>query len=283
MIKVLKSGFYSSIQDAGRFGYRHFGVPVSGSMDAYASKFANLIIGNTEDASVLEITMMGPELQFLKPTIIAVSGADMQPSLNNSPIKLNIPIKIFANDVLSFGKLQNGIRAYISVKGGFKTAEVLGSNSMYKNITTINRISVDDKLDYADLVTPGFGYNSTVKYDNSLFSCSEIEAYKGPEFDKLTTANKDQLFNAEFKISKLNNRMAYQLEPLVPNLLTPILTSPVLPGTVQLTPSGRLIVLMRDCQTTGGYPRILQLTGRSINILSQKHTGMSLKINQKTY
>ena len=75
--------------------------------------------------------------------------------------------------------------------------------------------------------------------------------------------------------------MAYQLEPLFQNSLEPILTSPVLPGTIQLTPSGQLIVLMRDCQTTGGYPRVLQLTEKSINILSQKTTGNDLKIRLK--
>ena len=82
-----------------------------------------------------------------------------------------------------------------------------------------------------------------------------------------------------YSISKDNNRMAYQILPVLKNSLESILTSPVLPGTVQLTPSGQLIILMRDCQTTGGYPRILQLTERSINILSQKTTNSVVKFS----
>ena len=88
MLKVLKSGFYTSIQDRGRFGQRTYGVPVSGVMDSYSSQFANAILGNSNDAAVLEITMIGPTLHFLEPTVIAVSGAVMHPKLNGKLIKM---------------------------------------------------------------------------------------------------------------------------------------------------------------------------------------------------
>ena len=100
-------------------------------------------------------------------------------------------------------------------------------------------------------------------------------------FDRLSEKQKLQLENGEFKVSKYNNRMAYQLEPMVENDLEPILSAPVLPGTVQLTPNGNLIVLTRDCQTTGGYPRVLQLMESAINMLAQKTTGNTLKFRLK--
>ena len=94
--------------------------------------------------------------------------------------------------------------------------------------------------------------------------------YKGPEFDALNEDQKSKVLDAFFTISNTINRMAIQLEEKIANTLPSIITSPVLPGTIQLTPSGKLIVLMRDCQTTGGYPRVLQLSENSINHIAQK-------------
>ncbi|BAO77640.1 biotin-dependent carboxyltransferase family protein [Winogradskyella sp. PG-2] len=281
MLKVLKSGFYTSIQDKGRFGQRNYGVPVSGVMDSYSSQFANAIIGNSKEAAVIEITMTGPSLQFLKPTIIAISGANIQPQLNNVDVEMNLCISIKANDILSFGRLKTGFRAYLAVKDGFQSPLVLGSRSMYKAITIDNRIQGGDIIEYESYDVNNQSANATIKCINEIIELSTLEVYKGPEFNKLADDKQKQLLEITFKVSKLNSRMAYQLEPIIENNLEQILTAPVLPGTLQLTPSGQLIVLMRDCQTTGGYPRVLQLTEKSINILSQKTTGSNLKIRLK--
>ena len=281
MIKIIKSGFYSTIQDKGRVGFRIFGVPVSGALDLYSSQFANIILRNNSDASVIEMTMTGATLKFLKPTTICISGADMNPQLNKKQIQLHIPITVNKNDVLSFGKLKSGFRTYIAIKGGFKSETVLGSQSMYRGITEKYRLSDSEILEFNTLnsvSTSNSKYNyAHVKYDESIIKDSTLEVFKGVEFDKLNQQQQESLFNIDYEVSKLNSRMAYQILPVLENRLKPILTSPVLPGTVQLTPSGQLIILMRDCQTTGGYPRILQLSERSINILSQKMTNSSVK------
>ena len=281
MLKVIKPGFYSTIQDGGRFGYREYGAPISGVMDVYSSKFANTLLGNNDSDAVIEMTMLGGTFQFLTATLIAISGGSMNPELNNIPIKQNCIIKIEVNDILSFGRVTNGFRTYLAIKGGFQSELVLGSRSQYKPITSFNTISKGDEIEYNGYNDKFQKLNASVKYDNSILSSTILEAFPGPEFDKLSEDQKGILFNAELKVSKYNNRMAYQLEPLLNNDLKAIITSPVLPGTVQLTPKGNLIVLMRDCQTTGGYPRVLQLTERSINILSQKSSGNSLKIRLK--
>lgn len=281
MIKVLKSGFYTTIQDTGRLGYRTYGVPVSGAMDSYSSQFANALLGNNKDDAVLEITMTGPRLQFSQPTIIAICGADLSPTLNDKPVKMNTVLVIQNDDILSFGKLKTGFRAYLAVKGGVLSDKVLNSRSMYKVITSVFRISDNDVLVYKSYTGSQHKLNANVKYNNSILEDRALEVYKGPEFNKLPIEIQNQLLNSELKVSKLNNRMAYQLEPLLENRLEQILTSPVLPGTVQLTPLGQLIVLMRDCQTTGGYPRVFQLTEKAINSLSQKRTESSLKIRLK--
>jgi biotin-dependent carboxylase-like uncharacterized protein len=281
MLKVIKSGFYTTIQDTGRFGHRAYGVPVSGAMDAYSSQFANAILGNANDAALLEITMTGPILHFLEPTIIAISGANFQPKLNDSPIKMNVSVSIETNDILSFGRVNYGIRVYIAIKNGFLSKTGLGSRSMYKPITSASRIMNNETLNYNSIAKNQRTLNANVKYNKDIFENRILDVYKGPEFKDLPIEKQNKLLEICFSVSKRNSRMAYQLDPTFENNLEPILTAPVLPGTIQLTPSGQLIVLMRDCQTTGGYPRVLHLTEKAINILSQKTTGNTLKFRLK--
>ena len=108
-----------------------------------------------------------------------------------------------------------------------------------------------------------------------------IEVFPGPEFEILSEDQRSNLFQQEFTIDKNNNRMAIQLNEEVKNNLDSIITGPVIPGTVQLTPAGKLIVLMKDCQTTGGYPRVLHLSEKSLNIISQKLMGESVNFSLK--
>ena len=277
MVKVLDSGFYSTIQDTGRLDFQEFGVPVSGVMDVYSSKIANAIVSNDENDAVLEITMTGPELEFGNSALIGLSGANISPMLNGKSVSMNTAISLSRGDILSFGKLVYGCRAYLAISGGFQTKEVLGSRSMYKNVTNRNSIIKGDVLDIQELNRYKETNNASIKIDKSHFENNVIEVFKGPEFDKLTNSQVKQLLTQEFTIAKENSRMAYQLKESLDNDLDSIITSLVLPGSVQLTPSGKLIILMRDCQTTGGYPRVLQLKESSINRLSQKFTGQSIK------
>ncbi len=273
MVKVLHPGFYSTIQDSGRMGYQQYGVPYSGAMDAYSAALANHILGNNINASVIEMTMTGATLQFYSDTYICISGADMVPKINDINIPLNKNIKIVCGNVLSFGKLNKGFRCYLAVLGGLISETIMNSQSMYKGITTQFKISKNDELKIN--VNSSFVDNkhALIKVNNELFSNNNIEVFKGPEFESLSNNQQELLLQLSFTISKDNNRMAYQLIEPFENSLEPIITSAVLPGTVQLTPSGKLIILMRDCQTTGGYPRVLQLKESAINILAQKFTG----------
>lgn len=283
MIKVLKSGFYSTIQDLGRFGFQEFGVPYSGVMDKKAAILANALLGNSKEEAVLEMTMTGARLQFNSYTNIAISGADMSAMLNNNPIKLHKIISVKPNDVLTFGKLNTGFRCYLAVLGGFKTEMMMNSKSMYPYITKQFKLNKNDELSILQASSISKTHHASIRFDNDYINSNTIEVFKGPEFDALTKQQQSNLFSKVFTISKNNNRMAYQLEENLVNNIKAIITSAVLPGTVQLTPSGKLIILMRDCQTTGGYPRVLQLKESALNILAQKFTGktISFKLNSK--
>lgn len=280
MVKILKQGFYTSIQDFGRFGCQQYGVPYSGVMDRYSAGMANMILGNKVDLPVIEITMVGPVLEFKSNTFICLSGADMSPMINEKLIRRNKVVRIKAGDVLSFGVLKNGLRSYLAVFGGFNSENVLGSKSMYKGVTKHFFLLKNDiiKIDVSNSFL--INKNALIKVKDDIIKNKIIEVFKGPEFDKLSEEHQRVLMTSEFTISKNNSRMAYQLEELLENCISPIITSPVIPGTVQLTPSGQLIILMRDCQTTGGYPRVLQLSDSAINCLSQKFTGDKIRFEE---
>ncbi len=277
MIKVLSPGFYTSVQDLGRFGCADKGVPCSGVMDGYSAQLANQIIGNNKGDALLEITLGKCVLKFEKQTVICVSGADLSAKINYKAIDLNKAIQVNKNDVLSFDTVVYGVRAYLAVKGGIETPQVLNSRCFYQGITKQSVLKHDDYLPFKTLNVDKVAKNAAVKIEMEHFTDKDLLAYPGPEYDLLSFKQKTQLKTVVFSISNDNNRMGYQLVGLIENDLPSMLTSAVLPGTVQLTPSGRFIILMRDCQVTGGYPRVLQLSEQAINKLAQKTTDSKIQ------
>jgi len=276
MLKVLKAGLYTSIQDLGRCGFMKYGVPISGAMDQYAATKANLLLNNKPNFAVIECTQIGPKLLFNQATQIAICGANITANINQHKVSLNSLINIEVGDILNFGALIYGYRTYIAVKGGFETEQILESNSYYQPITNNNILVKDDEIAYKAYASITEKSNSAIAVNVKHFSNQIIQVHKGPEFDLLDKEQQDFLLSANFHIA-INNRMAYQLKEQLANSLPSILTSAILPGTVQLTPLGKIIILMRDAQTTGGYPRILNLPENSINTLSQKKLGDVVK------
>ncbi len=271
MLKVVKSGFFTSIQDKGRFGLRNIGVPVSGAMDQHASSLANAMLENEHTDAVMEITMTGPVLEFLTATYIAITGANLSPSLNGAEIETHSVHKVVEGDILGFGKHIDGLRGYLSVKGGFLTDKVLGSRSFYKPITQWARLNSGMEIPFNEVThyEPKISHIITEDIDK----VSLLNVFPGPEIEMLTKVLREFIFDTSFTIAKENNRMAYQLQESVAKHQHAMLTSATLPGTIQLTPGGKLIILMRDGQTTGGYPRIFQLSDEAINILAQRTFG----------
>lgn len=277
MIELLTSGFYSSIQDHGRHEFTNFGVPHSGVMDKHLSKFANLIIGNSAREAQIEMTLLGPKLKFLDSTMIAVGAYKANVYLNNQLEKLNHQIFISPGDILEVKSIQS--RAYLAVSGGLKSELVLGSRSQYQNITKSSTLKKGDLLDLNQKANNFNTKYASINLDLSLYKKNTLYVYPLPEFELLDRKQKEFIGQNTFSISKNSNRMAYQLNETVENNLKGISSKPVMPGTVQLTPHGKLIILMRDAQVTGGYPRVLQMSEQSLNNLAQK--GASQNVNFK--
>ncbi len=270
-VKIITPGIYSTIQDIGRKGYRSLGIPNSGAMDHKSHLLANTLLGNINNEATLEWTIKGPELYFNSPTYIALTGAKTKAKLNGELIPSFQKIYVPRNSTLEIGYASEKVYGYIAIHKGFLVDEILGSKSFSKAITTYSFLQKNVKIQYN--TNEEFKNNfSKVRIKNSQVN-NEIKCFKGPEFDKLSSMQKDILLNTKFTISEIRSRMGIQLVELLFNDLNEMITSPVLPGTVQLTSSGKMILLMRDCQTTGGYPRILTIRKESLDDVAQLSIG----------
>ncbi|WOI23289.1 5-oxoprolinase subunit C family protein [Nonlabens ulvanivorans] len=270
-LTILSSGFNSTIQDMGRLDYREYGVPHSGAIDQDSSRLANRLLNNRDDDAVIEMTLLGAEIIFSEPTQIAITGAYCKIVVQCMGYESPCVIAVKTGDVVKIGPAIRGNFIYMSIKEGFQSEESLGSQSYYPHILDNALLKKGDHLSYHR------AEKSIDQFDEIPSNLNaSLKAYAGPEFHLLNRKQQEQLLGTSFTISKLWNRMAFQLEETLVHTLSAIKSSPVLPGTIQLTPDGKLIVLMRDAQTTGGYPRVLQLTEEAVNIISQKRVGEAL-------
>lgn len=280
-IHFTKPGLMTSVQDLGRFGLAAYGVPYSGAMDRYSLAQVNFLLSNKKGSAALEMSNMGPEMVFERATRIVFAGAEADIFLNGKKnIKNGQVIEIQENDQIMVGKFRKGQWLYMGVQGGFETEEVAGSRSWFAHITPRERAVKNDEICYLseeERFYPPVETKARVRSD--WYRTTQISVYPGPEWDKLPQLLQNRILKKTFTVSDMINRMAYQLKEEISNELSPILTAPVYPGTVQLTPSGRLILLMRDAQVTGGYPRILQIENISLNVLSQKKSGEKIKFS----
>ena len=278
MIEVINSGFFTTVQDRGRKGQRKWGVPVSGAMDLAALSLANQLLENGLESAVLELALNGPRLLFHEEVFICLTGAEIEACLGEKVLEMNTPYKAKKGEILDAGQCRKGVRTYLGVQGGIQSDLVLGSRSYYSPVTHSGRVKKGDFLPLDP--DPGFKPKLWGLKAKGLRLSEPIRVFPGPEYDAFPLSIQTALFEQEFHIAKENNRMAYQLLEPLESFDYSMITSTTIPGTVQLTPSGRLIILMRDAQTTGGYPRILQLDHASINALAQRSTGDSLRFTK---
>ena len=242
MIEIIQYGIYTSIQDMGRFNYQSYGVPVSGAQDQQAYRIANQILNNSLTSAVLEFTIKGPKIRFHQNTFIALTGAKMKAKLDGVEVDYYTPIKVNEGNILEMGIIQNGCRTYLAVCGGIKTEKILESRSQFKGVTINDRIF---KKTLLPIDNPIFNPSKGARMisPSQDYSQIELEVYTGPEFYKLSKIEKENLFSTLFTISNFNNRMAVRLKEKFKNEMSEIWTAPVIPGIVQCTSDGSLIIL----------------------------------------
>lgn len=285
-LEVLEGGLFTTIQDAGRSGYRKYGVPLSGVMDERAFKLANWLVGNEEAAPVLEMTLKGGSYQFNNQAIIALTGAEMSPKLDGREIPMNSSFQIEAGEVLSFGYAERGCRCYLAIRGELDIEKVLGS---YSTFTTGNFGGINgEKLKHGDTLSwtersGEFVTKKTPEHQIPYYSSKiTFEVNESREWGWLPSSANEQFLNTAFEVSAKSNRMGIRLNgEKIQVKNKQMKSSPVLPGIIQLPENGQPIILMRDGQAVGGYPRIAKIPDADLWRAGQLKPGDIVRFKMK--
>jgi len=278
---IIKPGLLDTIQDLGRHGFGNWGVNPGGAMDIYAAQVANLLVGNDQHEAVIEIHFPGPQILFEQNTLIAITGADFSPTVNDEVIPRWQPVVVRKNTVLHFPSLVQGGRCYLSVHGGYCLKKWLNSYSTSLKAGVGLQLKKGDELPFNEST---IYFAGLLKEQNNFEILPwrvntekiyqfphEIGVIPGHEWPLLSSASRESFTEDNYLIHPSSDRMGYQLSgaPLSLDAAVELVSSAVSFGTVQLLPEGQLIVLMAEHQTTGGYPRIAHVVSAHLPKLAQ--------------
>lgn len=293
MIIICKPGLFTTIQDLGRYGYQKFGVVTSGAMDTLSHRIANLLVGNEEDSATLEVTLIGPVIQFQEDTLIAICGANLSPTIDGEPIPMFKPLIIKRKQRLRFGACLHGVRAYIAFGGGLNVPLVLKSSSTYvkgkmggfqgrtvnvNDEIPIGPLSLSSKKILNKLLLEGIPkWKVKTNLNNHV-----IRVTKGLQFHLFTKESQKRLYEYPFQITKNADRMGYRLSgpPLNLQSKKEMISEAVDFGTVQIMNDGMPVILLADRQTIGGYPKIAQVISIDLPKLAQMKPGDMIQFEE---
>jgi len=275
MITVLRPGILASVQDLGRHGHRQLGICPGGALDTLALTLANRLVGNADGAAGLEITLGNCELRFESDTRIALAGDDFSARLDGQRLWPCWSVAVGAGQTLKLGGTnasgrKPGLRTWLAVAGGIDVLPVLGSRStdlkagfggyQGRALRKNDQLSIGPSaLDEAQRACRQFGLRPPGwAAGEGLTEPISLRVMQGPEYEQYLVAARAALWGEEWRITTQSNRMGSRLAgtELKRRRHADMLSSAVIPGTIQVPPSGQPIILMGDAQTTGGYPRI---------------------------
>ena len=285
IFEVMQPGVYTTVQDRGRFNYQQFGVPVCGAVDSFAYRVANALVGNLQGQAVLEATIFGPTLKVLNQGLIAVTGGNLTPLINNTPLPMWKSIAMHPDDVLQFKGVKSGCRAYIAVAGGIDVPLVMGSRSTYVagKIGGMNGrpLSAGDRLNRGREIAKAEGHVPSELiplYPDDR----EICVILGPQDDYFSEGI-EKFFTSTFTVSTKADRMGYRLEGNAimhkKEVVKSIISEPSVPGGIQVPPDGQPIILLVE-QTVGGYTKIATVISSDIGKVGQAKPGDRIRFRQ---
>lgn len=285
-ISILKAGIADTLQDQGRYGFQHLGIPPGGAMDPVAMLVSNALVGNQANEAVLEMHFPSPIILFTSSALIALAGADFGAEIDGVAVELHQPLLVPQNSELKFTKNKSGARVYLSVADGFVAEEWLRSfgtmplvqKGGFKGRNLATNDSLLFKKNQVDKIARLIALPWRASVAEFYFD-NRIQCIAGAEVGSLNQEGITNFTQAVFSIGIQSNRMGYRLNG--PNLNTTTqkeyLSSAVDFGTIQLLPSGQLILLMADHQTTGGYTRIAHVSSTYFATLAQSPIGKQLQ------
>lgn len=278
MIEVLTSGFHTTVQDLGRTGYRHIGVSVSGALDRQALMLANRLVANPDNAAGLEVTAGTLELKFHRDAWFSLTGADYEIKIGTRGIWHGWRSKINAGETLTLRGPKSGMRGYLAVDGGIDVPIALGSRSTLIAAELGGHqgraLKAGDHLPLGEK----HSLSKPIGAVHRAYS-NEVRALPGPEMALFTQQSRKVFWTSEWQVSNDSNRMGARLsgEALDLEQAQSLNSHAVMPGTIQVPPSGQPIVLLADGQTTGGYPKIATVIEADLWKLAQTRPGQKLQ------
>lgn len=301
-IRVAHPGFFTTVQDLGRYGHQSDGVSPAGAMDVFALRAANMLVGNGDDAAGLEIVLGGPALVFEADTLIALAGGDLGAHISGRSIAPWRPVLAPRGAELTFLGARAGCRAYLAVGGGLDVPAVLGSRSTYTragfggyrgrplergDVLPLLEPDVLSQKIFAHLLPGesgpgiarwGLGQSLRPAYSGAPL----VRVIPGAHAVALTDASRTALWRESFRLSPNSDRMGLRLEGPALDLFdrVEVLSEAVAFGTIQLPADGNPIVLMADRQTTGGYPRLGEVASVDLPLLAQLCPGDFVRFRQ---
>ena len=286
MIKldVIKAGMYTTIQDAGRSGMMFYGVPISGYMDGVSARYANALVGNRLDLALMEMTYQGGTFRFNGHAKIALTGADLRWQIDDLLAPLNRCIEIKPGQVLNGTYTQAGLRGYLAINGVMQHINTHFNSSATYEYARFGGLDGRALLNGDEIVIdPGqpSDFNHDFRPILTPLDCKIICCLPGPDYQSLSKESKKKLKDISFRIGHDSNRMGARLEAeskLYMNEAYVQQSNPLLPGTIQLLPSGQLITVLQDGQTTGGYPRILYIPPIDLDAFNQIRPGRNFRL-----
>lgn len=294
-IEVLKPGAQTQAQDLGRYGYQGLGVPVSGVMDEWSHRLANLLAGNSGDEATLEIVLTGPTLRFEAATRIAICGADLSARLNGRRLRPDRAVEVPAGGVLEFGACEAGLRAYLAVRGGLAITPLMGSRSSYVRGgfggfagRALRKGDVLLAPDASGRPAPrGPGVRPILPSSvpsKPRGQAVPLRVMPGEHWALFTPAAREALLQAEFRITAQSDRMGYRLEgpPLERSTPGELVSEAMSFGTIQVPNDGQPIVLMAERHGTGGYPKIAHVISVDLPRLAQLGPQQTLRFQVVT-
>ena len=286
-IKVMSAGLATTIQDLGRPGYYHLGIPIGGAMDRFALRCANLLVGNSEDAAGLEAVFMGPELEFTNDTTIAVTGGELPPKIDGEVKETWTAINVKAGQVLSFDYIRNGARAYVAIAGGIDTPPALGSRSTYP-IGALGgvegrAIQPDDILPLGNnSVSVGDGRSIPENLRRKPGSPAELRVITGLYWHRITESSRETFFDEIWKVALEADRMGYRFQggsalefverepPFGAGSDPSNITDACYPyGSIQVPSGTEPIILHRDAVSGGGYFMVGTVISADMDLIGQ--------------
>ncbi len=274
-IKVLRPGLQTSVQDAGRRGYEHLGIMVSGQVDDYAAAWANRLLDNPQGAALLEITLLGPELEALDDGWAALAGADLSAVIGKSPWSPGCSRYLKAGDRVRFSRSKKGARAYLALAGGINVPHILGSRST-DLVSKFGGVSGRTVASGDILSYPGGARRLVFAPVETCLWSEEIRILPGVHLDRFRDSMWNRMLATSFQVSQHSDRVGIRLEggPLTDEYLRGDAISEGLAiGSIEVPPSGELLILLKSRGSIGGYPTAAHVIQADWPVLGQLKPG----------